>query len=489
MSQQTSYETVIGLETHVQLRTKSKLFCGCSAAFAGKPNSQCCPVCMGLPGALPVINREAVRMAALTGLAVGARVHLHSRFDRKHYFYPDLPKGYQISQYFQPLCEGGEILIQTRTTTKSIGITRIHMEEDAGKLLHEETDGTLLDLNRCGVPLVEIVSRPELSSGEEAVAYLRKLRSILVYAGVSDCKMNEGSLRCDVNLSVRKHGQPLGVRTEIKNLNSFQSVERAVAAEAARQVEALQRGEIILQETRRFDPKTGRTYAMRRKETSQDYRFFPDPDLKEICLTQADLDALRTDMPLLPDVWQERCRKAYGVSAYAAEQLTAERWLAEYFEQAASRAKNPTAVANLLLGEVFAQLALRDTAYTGQRDRDSLLIAPEHLAALSDMLTQGQVNSSTGKAILGAMFQQDCDPQAYAQAHDLLMLTDEMALCAATRQALAENPGMVETYRKGKTNVERALMGKAMALTGGKAEPERLLALLRKALAEPSGDM
>ena len=312
-----------------------------------------------------------------------------------------------------------------------MGITRIHIEEDAGKLLHDEANGTALDMNRCGVPLIEIVSEPDIRSAEEAVAYLRKLRAILTYTGVSDCRMNEGSMRCDVNLSVRRPGEP-------------QSVERAIEAEYRRQVEALETGEGVVQETRRYDQKTGKTTSMRRKENSADYRYFPDPDLPEIYLSDAEMAEIRASIPALPDERRMRYMQQYGLTAYAAEQLTAERWLAEYFERAAGLAESPVALCNLILGEVFAQITLRDTAHTGERGPEALPIAPEHLAALSDMIGTGKVNSSTGKKILAALFDRDQDPVAYAQAHDLFTLTDPAALEAAARETLEKNPDMVK---------------------------------------------
>ncbi len=478
-----NYETVIGLEVHVELRTQSKMFCACSAAFGGAPNSQVCPVCMGLPGALPALNAQAVRLAVLAGLAVGAQIQPQSRFDRKHYFYPDLPKGYQISQFYEPLCLGGHIRIETAAGDKTIGIARIHMEEDAGRLLHDGQGETLLDLNRCGVPLIEIVSQPDLRGAEEAVAYLRKLRGILTYAGVSDCKMNEGSLRCDVNLSLRKPGQPLGVRTEMKNLNSFQSVERAIEAERARQRAALEQGDAILQETRGFDAKTGCTYAMRPKENSGEYRFFPEPDLPALSLTETDIEALRTLIPALPEERKQQFQQRYGLTPYAAEQLTAERELAEYFEKAAKQARHPVTVANLLLGEVFAQMALRATLGAAVREAVPP-IAPQHLAALADLLAEGRVNSSTGNRIVEALFETDCDPEAYAAAQGLFVLTEEGILRELALQAMTENPALVDSYRAGKTKVLQALMGKAMALSQGKAQPEQLQELLVQALAE-----
>ena len=345
-----SWEMVIGLETHVELQTESKVFCACKVEFGAEPNTHVCPVCMGLPGALPVFNEQVLHYAAKAGFALNCNVHHRSRFDRKNYFYPDLPKAYQISQFYKPLCENGWLTVQTAAGEKKIGITRIHIEEDAGKLLHDEENGTMLDMNRCGVPLIEIVSEPDMRSAEEAVAYLRKVRAILTYIGVSDCRMNEGSLRCDVNLSIHRPDEPYGVRTEMKNLNSFQSVERAIKAEYERQIAAIEAGEEIVQETRRYEQKTGKTFSMRRKENSADYRYFPDPDLPEVRLIEEQMEAIKAEIPMLPDARREAYMRDYELSAYAAEQLTSERWLADYFEQAAGHAKSAVSVANLLQG-------------------------------------------------------------------------------------------------------------------------------------------
>lgn len=472
-----AYEMVIGLETHVELKTRTKVFCACPNQYGAQPNTNVCPTCTGLPGALPVFNAEVLRLAAVAGMALGCHVHHRSRFDRKNYFYPDLPKAYQISQFYRPLCERGALCVQTSAGEKRIGITRIHIEEDAGKLTHEGDAGTALDMNRCGVPLIEIVSEPDIRSAEEAVAYLRKLRAILVCTGVGECRMNEGGLRCDVNLSIRKPGQPFGVRTEMKNLNSFQSVERAIAAEYARQVAALEAGEAVVQETRRYDQKTGKTTSMRRKENSADYRYFPDPDLPELVLADDELSTLRSGIPELPDERRKRLTERYQLTAYVADQLVSEGWLADYYELAAAQAQSPAALANLLLGETLALLSARDTR--------ELPVAPAHMAALADMMAQGRVNSSTGKKILAALFDADTDPEAYAAQHDLYMLTDEAALRAAVHAVLTQNPAMVASYRAGKTNAQKALMGKAMAETHGKADPERLRELL---MAELDGD-
>lgn len=482
-----SWEMVIGLETHVELQTESKVFCSCRAVFGAQPNTHVCPVCMGLPGALPVFNEQVLHYAAKAGFALNANVHHRSRFDRKNYFYPDLPKAYQISQFYKPICENGWLTVQTSAGEKKIGITRIHIEEDAGKLLHDEKNGTLLDMNRCGVPLIEIVSEPDIRSAEEAVAYLRKVRAILTYIGVSDCRMNEGSLRCDVNLSIHRPGEPYGVRTEMKNLNSFQSVERAIRAEYERQVAALESGEEIVQETRRYDQKTGKTYSMRRKENSADYRYFPDPDLPEVRLTDAQMDAIKAEIPTLPDARREAYMRDFGLSAYAAEQITGERWLAEYFEKAAASARSAVSVANLLQGEVFFILSAKAAdaerkGVSAPEGEGSLPISPENLAKLGDLLVEGRINSSTGKRILAAMFANDCDPGEYAARHALFAVSDDAALRDAIEQTLRQNPDMVESFRKGKTTVERALMGKAMAATEGKADPGRLNELLHQAL-------
>lgn len=477
-----NYEMVIGLETHVELRTRTKAFCACANEYGAAPNTHVCPVCMGLPGALPMFNEEARRLAVIAGLALGCRIHRVSRFDRKNYFYPDLPKAYQITQFFHPLCEGGEVVIQTKTGEKRIGVTRIHMEEDAGKLTHGE-GGTALDMNRCGVPLIEIVSEPDIRSAAEAVAYLRKLRAILTCTGVSDCRMNEGSLRCDVNLSIRRPGEPLGTRTEIKNLNSFQSVERAIQAEYQRQAAVLEAGGTVVQETRRYDPKASLTCGMRRKEDSADYRYFPEPDLPPV-ITESDyVEACRAAIPTLPDERRAQYLRL-GLSDWAAGQLSSELWLSEYFEEACAHTARPAALANLILGEVFAQLTLRDTEKTGDRDASCLPIAPAHLARLSDLMAEGRLNSTTGKKLLSVLFDSDCDPEAYARAQDWFMITDRAALEAVVARVLERNPQLVETYRRGKTSVAQALVGKAMAETRGRADAGLLQVLLAEKLQQ-----
>lgn len=468
------YEMVIGLEVHVELKTKSKIFCSCPTDFGAAPNTQCCPVCMGMPGTLPVLNREVVNFAIKAGLATNCQIEPYSKQDRKNYFYPDLPKAYQISQYDLPLCHHGHLLIETPEGEKRIGITRIHIEEDAGKLIHDDKLGTMVDCNRCGVPLIEIVSEPDIRSAKEAAAYLQKLKAVISYTGISDCKMNEGSLRCDVNLSVRKKGETvLNTRTEMKNLNSFQSVVKAIEQEYARQVEAVEKGETIVQETRRFDQATGQTYSMRKKEDANDYRYFPDPDLMPIETPPERIEALQNEIPVLPDERKEIYMERYGLSAYAAEQLTGQKEIADYFEKAAALTKAPITLCNLLITEIFRLLPPEST---------DIPIAPAHLAELSDLLEEGQVNSSAGKKVLVFLWERDRDPEDIIREQGLYQLSDTEALLLAVREAIASNPKMLEGYKKGKLTMAKALMGQAMALTQGKANPVKLQTLLQEEL-------
>lgn len=467
------YEMVIGLEVHVELKTRTKIFCSCPTTFGAEPNTQCCPVCMGFPGTLPVLNREVVHYAVKAGMATGCTISRYSKQDRKNYFYPDLPKAYQISQYDLPLCLGGHLTIETPKGSKDIGITRIHIEEDAGKLVHDPEKGTLIDCNRCGVPLIEIVSEPDIRTPQEAVAYLQKLKAVIAYTGVSDCKMNEGSLRCDVNLSIHKPNEPFGTRTEMKNLNSFQSVQRAIEEEYRRQVEAVRKGEVIEQETRRFDQNTGKTSSMRRKENANDYRYFPDPDLAPIVLPQELLDTWRAELPVLPDARKAAYMAQYGLTSYAAEQLVSEKAFAEYFEQAAQSTKAVRTLANLMITEVFRLLEGENTA---------IRIAPAHLAQIATMQEEGVINSGTAKRAVAALWEKDEDPADYVSRNGLRQLNDREALLGAVRQAIQENPSMVEGYRRGKLPLKKALMGAAMRLTGGMANPVLLQELVDQEL-------
>ena len=466
------YELVIGLEVHAELATQSKIFCACPTRYGAEPNTQCCPVCLGYPGALPVLNAEAVRLAAKAGMALGCSIARFSKHDRKNYFYPDLPKAYQISQFDQPLCSSGKLTITTPDGEKDVGITRIHIEEDAGKLLHDER-GTFLDMNRCGVPLIEIVSEPDFRTPAEADAYLRKLRTILCYTGVSDCRMQEGSLRCDVNLSIRRPGEPLGTRTEMKNLNSFVSVQKAIEAEYIRQVAAVKAGERIIQETRRFDQRTGQTYAMRRKENANDYRYFPEPDLAPILLSDEQIVQWHSELPILPDARKAAYVDDFGLSTYAAEQIVAERSTAEYFESAAALTQSPRTLANLLISEVFRLM---------EGEEAIIRIPAMYLAKLADMTEAGEINNNTAKAAIADIWESGEEPEAYIDRKGLRQISDETVLQPLVQRAMAENPKLVAQYYGGKTTVKRAIMGAAMRLAGGKANPNVLMRLVDESL-------
>ena len=470
----TAYEMVIGLEVHVELKTKTKIFCGCSTAFGAAPNTQCCPVCMGMPGTLPVLNEQVVEYAVKAGLATHCTIARYSKEDRKNYFYPDLPKAYQISQYDLPLCEHGWLDIQTKAGEKRIGITRIHIEEDAGKLIHTASGGTLCDYNRCGVPLIEIVSEPDIRSAEEAVAYVQKLRAIMLYTGVSDCKMQEGSLRCDVNLSVRKRGEKaFGTRTEMKNLNSFQFIQKAITYEYKRQVEALEAGEKIVQETRRFDEKTGKTFSMRRKENANDYRYFPDPDLVPIVLSDTTIARLEGEIPVLPDERKAAYLERFGLTAADAEALVSQREIADYFEAAAAHSKGVKTLAHLITSEVFRLLPVGETR---------IPIAPAHLGRIADLLEEGRINSGTGKRLIQALWEEDQDPEALAEREGLWQQSDEGVLRPLVEQALIENEKSVSDYKNGKRQAIQPLIGQVLKKTAGKGNPVVIRRLLEELL-------
>lgn len=470
----TAYEMVIGLEVHCELKTKTKIFCGCSTAFGAEPNTQCCPVCMGMPGSLPVLNRQVVEYAVKAGMATNCTISRFSKEDRKNYFYPDLPKAYQISQYDLPLCEHGWLDIETADGAKRIGITRIHIEEDAGKLIHGE-DGTGCDYNRCGVPLIEIVSEPDIRSAEEAKAYVQKLRAILLYTGVSDCRMQEGSLRCDVNLSVRKKGESrFGTRTEMKNLNSFQFIVKAIEYEYARQVEVLESGGEVVQETRRFDQASGKTYTMRTKEDADDYRYFPDPDLPPIVLDEETLARWKADIPVLPDERKAMYIEQYGLSSRDAELLSAEQAVADYFEAAAKQTAYPKTLVGLLTTEIF-RLLPADSTY--------IPLSPAHLARLADLLGEEKINSGTGKKLLGQLWEKDADPAVLAEEQNLWQISDESVLRPLAREAVEKNPRSVADYRRGKVQAIQALVGQCLRATGGQGNPQILRRLLEQELA------
>ena len=470
------YEMVIGLEVHVELKTETKIFCGCSTKFGAPPNTQCCPVCTGMPGSLPVLNGKVVEYAVMAGLATNCEIATYSKQDRKNYFYPDLPKAYQISQYDLPLCSHGYLDIETEAGKKRIGITRIHIEEDAGKLTHVEGHGTLIDCNRCGVPLIEIVSEPDLRSAEETKAYLQKLRAIILYTGVSDCKMNEGSFRCDVNLSIRKKGSDqLGTRTEMKNLNSFQSVVKAIEYEFARQVSVLDEGGEVIQETRRFDMNTGKTSSMRSKENADDYRYFPDPDLVPIVVSDTFRKELEDRIPVLPDQRKQQYQSQYGLSSLTAESLVTRKDIADYFEAVVSDTKYPLLAANLVTGEV-ARLCPED---------QTVPVDPKHLAVLADLLGEGKVNGGTCKKVIGQLFQEDQDPVALIEAQGLQQISDKSILLPMAQEVLAQSQKVVSDYHKGNKNAFHALVGQMMKRTQGKGNPQIISQVLMELLDKP----
>lgn len=470
------YEMVIGLEVHVELKTKTKIFCSCPTDFGAEPNTQCCPICTGLPGALPVLNREALYYAIKAGLATNCKIASTTKQHRKHYFYPDLPNAYQISQYDKPLCENGYLDIETGKGTKRIGITRIHIEEDAGKLVHLEGEGTLIDCNRGGVPLIEIVSEPDIRSAEEAKAYLQKLRAVIMYTGISDCKMNEGSFRCDVNISVRKKGEKgFGVRAEIKNINSFLFVVRAIEYEFARQVEAIEAGETLVQETRRFDSGTGKTYSMRTKENATDYRYMPNPDLPVIEVTGELLDRLKSEIPMLPDQRKKKYMEEYGLTPYAAEQITVQRETADYFEKAAALTDYPVLVANMIL---------TDIARLQQSDQTDIPILPAHLAAIAQMAGEGRINSRTVRILVQALWENDTDPEKLVKEKGLEQISDINILSGYAKEVIAENPKTVSDYLSGKAAAFQALVGQVMKKTGGRGNPVIIQEILKRLIHE-----
>jgi aspartyl-tRNA(Asn)/glutamyl-tRNA(Gln) amidotransferase subunit B len=469
------YEMVIGLEVHVELKTATKIFCGCSTRFGAPPNTQICPVCTGMPGSLPVLNRQVVDYAVLAGLATNCKIAGYSKQDRKNYFYPDLPKAYQISQYDLPLCTEGYLDIETEAGQKRIGITRIHIEEDAGKLIHQEGKGTLIDCNRCGVPLIEIVSEPDIRSAQEAKAYLQKLRAIMRYIGVSDCRMNEGSLRCDVNLSIRKVGtEQLGTRTEMKNLSSFQAVVKAIEYEYTRQVGVLEGGGQVIQETRRYDVSSGKTFSMRSKENADDYRYFPDPDLVPIVITAEHLESLKKKIPQLPDQRKQQYQEQYGLSSLTAETLVTRKEIADYFETVVGETQYPLLAANLVTGEV-ARLCPED---------QEIPIAPSHIAALTELLGRGDINGGTAKKVVASLMEEDQDPVALIESQGLRQISDEAQLLPMAQEVLAACAKVVADYQGGNKNAFHALVGQMMKKTQGKGNPQVIQKVLLQLLEQ-----
>ena len=474
------YETVIGLEVHVELSTESKIFCGCSTKFGGAPNTHTCPVCAGLPGALPVLNKQVVEYALALGLAANCQINQYCKFDRKNYFYPDNPQNYQISQLYLPICHDGFLEIQTPAGPKKVRIHEMHMEEDAGKLIHDEWDDcSLVDYNRSGVPLIEIVSEPDMRTAQEVIAYLEKLRLICQYLGVSDCKLQEGSMRADVNLSVREAGsRELGIRTEMKNLNSFKAIARAIEGERARQIELLEEGRPVIQETRRWDDNKEYSYAMRSKEDAKDYRYFPDPDLPPVRISDQWIAQIRNAQPELQEEKAKRYMEQYELSDYDAGLLTQSRHLSEMFEKTAAICQMPKKAANWYIGETL-RLVKEEGIET-----EEISFSPEHLAELILMTDRGELNNKTAKEVFRMIFTDDVDPMIYAEEKGLKTVLDTGLLEETVAKVLEENPDTVKQYLEGKTKVTGFLVGQIMKQMKGKADPKQVNQLLRQKLQE-----
>ncbi len=472
------YETVIGLEVHVELATKTKIFCGCSTAFGGAPNTHTCPVCTGMPGSLPVLNKQVVEYAIAVGLATNCSITQYCKFDRKNYFYPDNPQNYQISQLYLPICRNGGIEIETAAGKKTIGIHEIHMEEDAGKLVHDDwTGSSMVDYNRSGVPLIEIVSEPDMRSADEVIAYLEKLRMIIQYLGASDCKLQEGSMRADVNLSVREVGATeFGTRTEMKNLNSFKAISHAIEGERARQIELLEEGRQVIQETRRWDDNKESSYAMRSKEDAQDYRYFPEPDLVPIMISDEWLQAVKDRQPELRSEKLERYKKEYDIPEYDAEIITGTKKMADIFEATTAICNKPKKVSNWLMVETMRLLK------ENEMEAEDISFAPENLAKLIEMADAGEINSSVAKEVFEEIFKNNIDPEKYVEEKGLKTVSDDGALREVIEKVVADNPKSVEDYNSGKKKAIGFLVGQTMKAMQGKADPGMVNKILMEIL-------
>lgn len=473
-----AYETVIGLEVHVELATKTKIFCGCSTAFGGAPNTHTCPVCTGMPGSLPVLNKEVVNKAIAVGLATNCKITQNCKFDRKNYFYPDNPQNYQISQLYYPICRDGKVEIEVDGKKKFIGIHEIHMEEDAGKLIHDPyTDSSLVDFNRSGVPLIEIVSEPDMRSADEVIAYLDKLRTTIQYLGASDCKLNEGSMRADVNLSIREVGATeFGTRTEMKNLNSFKAIARAIENERERQIDLLEAGKEVVQETRRWDDTKEYSYAMRSKEDAQDYRYFPDPDLVPIIISDEWLEEIRKAQPEFREEKKARYQEEYGLPEYDADILTGTKKLADIFEETVALGANPKKVSNWLMVETMRLLKEKEM------DAEDIGFSAENLAKLIKLADSQAINSTVAKEVFEKIFDEDIDPDKYVEEKGLKTVNDEGALRSTIEQVIADNPQSVEDYRNGKEKAIGFLVGQTMKAMKGKANPGMVNQILKELL-------
>ena len=472
------YETVIGLEVHVELATKTKIFCGCKTDFGAAPNTHVCPICTGMPGSLPILNKQVVEFALRAGLALNCEINQFCKFDRKNYFYPDNPQNYQISQLYLPICHDGYVELETAAGTKRIGIHEIHMEEDAGKLVHDEwTDSSLVDYNRSGVPLIEIVSEPDMRSADEVIQYLEHLQSTMQYLGVSDCRLQEGSMRADVNLSVREVGSPVfGTRTEMKNLNSFKAIAHAIEGERERQIELLEDGRAVIQETRRWDDNKESSHAMRSKEDAKDYRYFPDPDLTPIVISDEWIQKIKDSEPEFQEQKAARYEKEFDIPAYDISILTASKKMADLFEQTVSLGANPKKASNWLMGETMRLLKEKEM------EPEDITFAPENLAKLIALADKGTINSTVAKEVFEVVFTENTDPEQYVKEHGLGTVSDEGALRETIEKIVEENPQSVADYQAGKKKAIGFLVGQTMKAMQGKANPGMVNQILTEIL-------
>ena len=473
-----NYETVIGLEVHVELATKTKIFCSCSTEFGGAPNTHTCPVCTGQPGSLPVLNKQVVEYAVAVGLATNCTITQYSKFDRKNYFYPDNPQNYQISQLYLPICRNGHVEIETANGRKNVRIHEIHMEEDAGKLVHDEwEDVSIVDYNRSGVPLIEIVSEPDMRSAEEVIAYLETLRQTIQYLGASDCKLNEGSMRADVNISVREVGsKKFGTRTEMKNLNSFKAIAHAIEGERERQIELLEMGRKVIQETRRWDDNKEASHAMRSKEDAQDYRYFPEPDLVPIVVSDEWIAQIKAKQPELRPERLARYKKEYDIPEYDAKIITESKHMADVFEATTKICGKPKKVSNWLMGETMRLLKEKDM------EAEDINFSPVNLAKLVELTEAGTINSSVAKDVFEKIFTEDIDPEQYVEKNGLKNMNDEGELRATIQKILDDNPQSVADYRSGKEKALAFIVGQTMRATKGKANPGIVNKILKELL-------
>ncbi|NLZ80637.1 MAG: Asp-tRNA(Asn)/Glu-tRNA(Gln) amidotransferase subunit GatB [Clostridiales bacterium] len=472
------YETVIGLEVHVELATKTKIFCSCSTKFGGESNTHTCPVCTGMPGSLPVLNKQVVEYAIAVGLATNCSISKFSRFDRKNYFYPDNPQNYQISQLYFPICRNGEINIKTEIGEKTIGIHEIHMEEDAGKLIHDEEEAsTLIDYNRSGVPLIEIVTEPDMESAEEVNAFLDKLRLIIQYLGASDCKLNEGSMRVDVNLSVRELGaKEYGTRTEMKNLNSFKAMVRAIENERERQIELLEEDKKVVLETRRWDDHKGVSYSMRSKEDALDYRYFPEPDLVALVISDEWIEEIQNRQPELPEAKQFRYKKEFGIPEYDINLITSSKYLANIFEETIALCHKPKEVSNWIMVETMR--LLKENAV----EAEEISFSPKNLAKLIDLIDNNVINRMVARDVFEEIFKKDVDPEDYVKDNGLTTIVDKDAIREIIKKVISENAQSIEDIKSGKVKVKGYLMGQTMKVMGGKADPDIVREILEEVL-------